>query len=235
MNQDAFRIIARVHTDFPSKFGIPRQSGMISELKGRIIFEPEFRNADAVRGLEAFTHVWIIWEFSEAKRHEWSPTVRPPKLGGNIRKGVFATRSPFRPNPVGLSAVKLEKVEIDKESGPVLYVSGVDMMNGTPVYDIKPYIPYTDSYPEAGSGFVDDTDRNELEVCFPDNLLQIIPDAKQQTVVRLLSLDPRPSYHDDAERIYGLEFSGFDVLFRVRDNVLTVCQVSKMTEKGHQP
>ena len=171
--QQKLKIIARIQTDFPAKFGIPRQSGMVEELKGKIVFDPEYRNPEAVRGLEGFSHIWLIWEFSEAKRDEWSPTVRPPRLGGNVRKGVFATRSPFRPNPIGLSAVKLCKVEIDAIMGPVLHVSGADLMDGTPIYDIKPYIPFADSYPYASSGFINEVDRNNLKIIFPDELLTV--------------------------------------------------------------
>ena len=187
-------VIARIRTDFPTKFGIPRQSGLVKELQGTIIFEPEYRNPEAVRGLEDFSHVWLIWEFSESKRDGWSPTVRPPKLGGNIRKGVFATRSPFRPNPIGLSAVKLEKVDIHPELGPVLHVSGADLMDGTPIYDIKPYIPYADCIPDAKGGFTRETDNSLLEVIFPENLLEIIPFEKQKAVMQILAFDPRPSY-----------------------------------------
>lgn len=220
-------VIARIRTDFPTKFGIPRQSGLVKELQGTIIFEPEYRNPEAVRGLEDFSHVWLIWEFSESKRDGWSPTVRPPKLGGNIRKGVFATRSPFRPNPIGLSAVKLEKVEIHPELGPVLHVSGADLMDGTPIYDIKPYIPYADCIPDAKGGFTRETDNSLLEVIFPENLLEIIPFEKQKAVMQILAFDPRPSYQEDDERIYGVEFAGFDVRFRVKGRVINVVEVVK--------
>lgn len=220
-------VIARIRTDFPTKFGIPRQSGLVKELQGRIVFEPEYRNPEAVRGLEDFSHVWLIWEFSESKRDGWSPTVRPPKLGGNIRKGVFATRSPFRPNPIGLSAVKLEKVDIHPELGPVLHVSGADLMDGTPIYDIKPYIPYADCIPDAKGGFTRETDNSLLEVIFPENLLEIIPFEKQKAVMQILAFDPRPSYQEDDERIYGVEFAGFDIRFRVKGRVINVVEVVK--------
>lgn len=220
-------VIARIRTDFPTKFGIPRQSGLVKELQGTIIFEPEYRNPEAVRGLEDFSHVWLIWEFSESKRDGWSPTVRPPKLGGNIRKGVFATRSPFRPNPIGLSAVKLEKVDIHPELGPVLHVSGADLMDGTPIYDIKPYIPYADCIPDAKGGFTRETDNSLLEVIFPENLLEIIPFEKQKAVMQILAFDPRPSYQEDDERIYGVEFAGFDIRFRVKGRVINVVEVVK--------
>ena len=167
------KVIARIHTDFPTKFGIPRQSGIIASLQGRIVFEPEYRNPEAVRGLEAFSHIWLLWEFSECLRDSWSPTVRPPRLGGNVRKGVFATRSPFRPNPIGLSSVRLEKVDIDPTLGPVLYVSGADLMDGTPIYDIKPYIAYTDSHPDAVSGFASTPAEYLLEVDIPEHLLRL--------------------------------------------------------------
>ena len=221
------KIIARIHTDFPDKFGIPRQSGMVEELKGQIVFEPEYRNPDAVRGLEDFSHIWLIWEFSEAIREDWSPTVRPPRLGGNTRKGVFATRSPFRPNPIGLSSVKLDMISFNDENGPVLHVSGADLMDGTPVYDVKPYIPFTDSHPEAIGGFADEHVNDRLQVRFPNHFLKIIPSNKQNALLEVLSLDPRPSYQDDGERSYGLEFAGFDVQFQVQDDVLTVCEVLK--------
>ena len=217
--------IARIHTDFPTKFGIPRQSGLVEELQGRIVFEPEYRNPEAVRGLEDFSHIWLIWEFSEAKRDGWSPTVRPPRLGGNIRKGVFATRSPFRPNPIGLSVVKLKRVEIHKELGPILHVSGADLMDGTPIFDIKPYIPYADSIPDAKGGFTDDVENSLLEVNFPAELLYFIPKEKQKALLQVLALDPRPSYQDDEERIYGLEFAGLDVRFRAKGRVINVVEV----------
>ncbi len=219
------RIIARIHTDFPTKFGVPRQSGLIATLKGRIIFEPEYRSADAVRGLDAFSHIWLIWEFSASIRSEWSHTVRPPVLGGNTRMGVFATRSPFRPNPIGLSAVRLDKVELDPVLGPVLHVAGVDLMNDTPIYDIKPYISYADAYPEASGGFTENATRQKLAVCCPDELLQRIAEEKREALLQVLSLDPRPSYQHSSERIYGVEFAGFDVRFRVNGELLEVCEV----------
>ena len=220
-------VVARIRTDFPTKFGIPRQSGLVKELQGRIVFEPEYRNPEAVRGLEDFSHVWLIWEFSESKRDGWSPTVRPPKLGGNIRKGVFATRSPFRPNPIGLSAVKLERVEFHKKFGPVLHVSGADLMDGTPIYDIKPYIPFADCIPDGKGGFTEETDNILLEVYFPEELLNFITNEKQKALLQVLALDPRPSYQEDEERIYGLEFAGFDIRFRVKGRVINVVEVVK--------
>ncbi len=217
--------IAHIHTDFPTKFGIPRQSGLVEELQGRIVFEPEYRNPEAVRGLEDFSHIWLIWEFSEAKRQGWSPTVRPPRLGGNVRKGVFATRSPFRPNSIGLSVVKLERVEMHKELGPILHVSGADLMDGTPIFDIKPYIPYADSIPDAKGGFTEEVENSLLEVNFPAELLDIIPKEKQKALLQVLALDPRPSYQEDEERIYGLEFAGWDVRFQVKGRVINVVEV----------
>ncbi len=227
--------IARIYTDFPTKFGIPRQSDMVESLKGTIVFEPEYRNAEALRGIEDFSHIWLIWEFSEVIRDGWSPTVRPPRLGGNTRMGVFATRSPFRPNPIGLSVVKLDKVDLHTEQGPVLHVSGVDMMNGTPVFDIKPYIPYTDSHPDAVGGFTDTLKEKRLNVIFPENLQYRFPAEKRQTIIELLSLDPRPSYQNDAARVYGFSFAGFDIRFSVSGNVLTVKDVIPLNMTGKLP
>ena len=220
------KTIARIHTDFPTKFGIPRQSGIIDSLQGRIVFEPEYRNAEAVRGLEEFSHIWILWAFSEAVRDEWSPTVRPPRLGGNVRKGVFATRSPFRPNPIGLSSVKLESVEIDPKLGPVLHVSGADLMDGTPIYDIKPYIAYTDSHPDAVSGFASKPAEYLLEVVFPEALLQKVPECQRESLIAVLQHDPRPQYHDDPKRVYGMAFGGMEVKFKVEEGLLTVVGIS---------
>jgi tRNA-Thr(GGU) m(6)t(6)A37 methyltransferase TsaA len=222
----AMKTIARIHTDFPTKFGIPRQSGIIDSLQGRIVFEPEYRNAEAVRGLEEFSHIWILWEFSEAVRDEWSPTVRPPRLGGNVRKGVFATRSPFRPNPIGLSSVKLESVEIDPKLGPVLHVSGADLMDGTPIYDIKPYIAYTDSHPDAVSGFASKPAEYLLKVVFPEALLQKVPECQRESLIAVLQHDPRPQYHDDPKRVYGMAFGGMEVKFKVEEGLLTVVGIS---------
>ena len=222
------KTIARIHTDFPTKFGIPRQSGIIASLQGRIVFEPEYRNAEAVRGLEEFSHIWLIWEFSEAVREDWSPTVRPPRLGGNVRKGVFATRSPFRPNPIGLSSVKLERIEIDPKLGPVLHVAGADLMDGTPIYDIKPYIAYTDSHPEAVSGFASKPAEYLLNVDLPEALLQIIPEAQRESLIEVLAHDPRPQYHDDPERVYGMEFGGMEVKFQVEEMRLKVVEIKKV-------
>ena len=222
------KVIARIHTDFPTKFGIPRQSGIITSLQGRIVFEQEYRNAEAVRGLEEFSHIWLIWEFSEAVREDWSPTVRPPRLGGNVRKGVFATRSPFRPNPIGLSSVKLESIETDTKLGPVLYVTGADLMDGTPIYDIKPYIAYTDSHPDAISGFASKPAEYLLKVDFPEALLQIIPEAQRESLMDVLAHDPRPQYHNDPKRVYGMEFGGMEVKFQVDEMRLKVVETKKL-------
>ena len=219
------KVIARIHTDFPTKFGIPRQSGIIEALQGCIVFEPEYRNAEAVRGLEDFSHIWILWEFSEAVRDDWSPTVRPPRLGGNVRKGVFATRSPFRPNPIGLSSVRLEKVVFDTKLGPILYVSGADLMDGTPIYDIKPYIAYTDSHPDAVSGFASTPAEFLLDVVFPEQLLQKVEPSKREGLKAVLAHDPRPQYQNDPERVYGMEFSDMEVKFKVEGIQLKVLEV----------
>lgn len=219
------KVIARIHTDFPTKFGIPRQSGIIASLQGRIVFEPEYRNPEAVRGLEDFSYIWLLWEFSKAVRDTWSPTVRPPRLGGNVRKGVFATRSPFRPNPIGLSSVRLEKVDLDPKLGPVLYVSGVDLMDGTPIYDIKPYIVYTDSHPDAVSGFASTPAEFLLEVDFPEAMLQKVPKYQRQSLIDVLAHDPRPQYQNDPERIYGMAFGGMEVKFKVEGIQLTVLSI----------
>lgn len=216
------KTIAHIHTNFPAKFGIPRQSGIIASLQGTIVFEPEYRNPEAVRGLETFSHLWLLWEFSEAKRDSWSPTVRPPRLGGNTRMGVFATRSPFRPNPIGLSSVRLERIEMVPDLGPVLHVSGIDMMDGTPIYDIKPYIAYTDSHPEAISGFASKPVEYLLEVDFPSDLLEKVPETQRESLIAVLAHDPRPQYQDDPERVYGMAFANMEIKFKVRDLRLNV-------------
>jgi tRNA-Thr(GGU) m(6)t(6)A37 methyltransferase TsaA len=221
----SMKIIARIHTDFPTKFGVPRQSGLVNALKSTIVFEPEYRNPDAVRGLEEFSHIWLIWEFSEAVRDTWSPTVRPPRLGGNTRMGVFATRSPFRPNPIGLSNVKLEGIEMHPDLGPVLHVLGADLIHKTPIYDIKPYLPYTDSHPDAKGGFADQMKDYSLKVEFPEQWLSLIPEHLREALLGVLAQDPRPSYQNDPKRIYGFEFGGFDVRFTVQGTLLSVCEV----------
>ena len=220
-------IIARMRSDFSTKFGIPRQSGLVEELRSTIVFEPEYRNADALRGIEDFSHLWIIWQFSEAVRTEWSPTVRPPRLGGNTRMGVFATRSPFRPNNLGLSCVRLIGVEHTADNGTVLHVAGADLMDGTPIFDIKPYIPYADAHPDASGGFTDTAGDFILEVDFPAPLLEKLPKSKQDAAIAVLSHDPRPSYQRKPGRVYGLTFAGFDIRFTVEDNTLTVVEVNK--------
>ena len=219
------KIIARIHTDLPAKFGLPRQSGLVDELEGLIVFEPEYRDPEALRGIEGFSHLWLIWEFSEAKRESWSPTVRPPRLGGNKRMGVFATRSPFRPNPVGLSCVKLIAVEKTENCGTVLRVGGVDIMDGTPVYDIKPYLPLADCKPDASGGFAAENQNYCVRVVFPDDLLEIIPENKRKALIAILEQDPRPAYQQDAERVYGFGYAGFEIKFKVSDATLTVTAV----------
>ena len=221
------KVIARIRSDFPEKFGIPRQSGLVPETLSRIIFEEEYRNAEALRGIEGFDYLWLIWEFSGNLRDTWSPTVRPPRLGGNARLGVFATRSPFRPNPIGLSSVRLERVENDPENGLTLVVSGADLMDGTPIYDIKPYVPYTDAHPDAAGGFASEPDRT-LEVVFPKEYLQQIPEKKRSALLQVLAQDPRPSYRADGDRVYGLFFAGFNIRFRVAQKIVTVCGVEKI-------
>ena len=223
----SIQTIARMHSDFSTKFGIPRQSGLVEELQSTIVFEPEFRNNDALRGIEDYSHLWLIWQFSEAVRAGWSPTVRPPRLGGNVRMGVFATRSPFRPNNLALSCVKLLGVEQTAEFGTVLHVGGADLMDGTPIFDIKPYIPYADCHTEATGGFTTQADEYLLDVSFPAELLERLPKEKQAAVIGVLSHDPRPSYQKDADRIYGLSFAGCDIRFRVEEKMLTVVDVLK--------
>lgn len=216
------KIIGYIHTDFPTKFGIPRQSGLVDSLKATITFEPEYRNPEAFRGLEQFSHIWLLWKFSKSEKKNWSATVKPPRLGGKKRMGVFATRSPYRPNDIGLSCVRLEKVEFDEKKGPVLHVAGADLMDGTPIYDIKPYIAYTDSHPEALEGFAGNVKANQLEVIFPEELLNRYPEDKRSAVIGILQQDPRPAYDTDETRVYGVEFAGYDIHFTVTGNVLEV-------------
>ena len=225
MEEVKIQMIARMHSDFATKFGIPRQSGLVEELRSTIVFEPEYRNADALRGMEGFSHLWLIWQFSEAVRSDWSPTVRPPRLGGNVRMGVFATRSPFRPNHLGLSCVRFLGLEETKEFGTVIHVGGADLMDGTPIFDIKPYVPYADCKPEALNGFTGGTEGTLLEVEFPAPLLDILPQNKQQAAIGILAHDPRPSYQKDGDRVYGVSFAGFDIRFSVKDGLLTVVDV----------
>ena len=221
------QVIARMHSDFATKFGIPRQSGLVEQLRSTIVFEPEFRNADALRGIEEFSHLWIIWQFSEAVRTGWSPTVRPPRLGGTVRMGVVATRSPYRPNNLGLSSVKLLGVEETAEFGTVLHVGGADLMDGTPIFDIKPYIPYGDCHPDASGGFTDKAGEFLLQVDFPQQWLEVLPEDKQDAAIGVLSHDPRPSYQKDPDRIYGLTFAGYDIRFQVKEDHLTVIEVKE--------
>ena len=220
-----FKVIGSVKSDFPEKFGIPRQSGLVEELKSRIVFEPEYRVQEAFRGLEGYSRIWILWQFSEAVRDKWSPTVRPPKLGGNRRVGVFASRSPFRPNPIGLSAVRLDRVELDTPEGPVLHVSGADIMDGTPVLDIKPYLPYVDAYPDERGGFAFQQKGGVLQVDFPAGLIAKIPDGKREALMAVLAQDPRPAYQEDPERVYNMSFGGVEVSFTVDGNKLSVVDV----------
>ncbi len=222
--------IARIQTEFPEKFGVPRQSGLAKGLRGRIIFEPQYRNPDALRGLEGFSHIWLIWEFSANRTtREWQPTVRPPRLGGNIHLGVFATRSPFRPNPLGLSCVEIDSIDLFTEDGPVITVKGADLMDGTPIYDLKPYIRYADSRQQAVCGYVDSLEERSLKVVFPSELSEKIEDTSViPSLVETLRLDPRPSYHDDPERVYGLSFAGLNVKFQVNGAVLTVVDVQPL-------
>lgn len=222
----AIRPIARMESDLPEKFGVPRQAGIVEALEGRIVFEPEFRNPDALRGIEGFSHLWLIWQFSKALREDFSPTVRPPRLGGNERMGVFATRSPFRPNSLGLSCVRLLRVERDAERGPVLIVGGADLLDGTPIFDIKPYLPYADCRPEALSGFAPDPGAT-LRVEFPPGTEERLPPAKRAALRGVLANDPRPRYQDDPERVYGLDFAGRNVKFRVEGDTLTVIAVEE--------
>ena len=227
MEESIIKPIATMRSDFQTKFGIPRQSGLVDELISTIVFEPEYRNPDMLRGLDGYSHLWLIWQFSANKDQSWSPTVRPPRLGGNTRVGVFATRSPFRPNSLGLSCVKILRIEQTHDHGTVIHVGGADLMNGTPIFDIKPYVPYADCKENAKGGFTDTAGQFILEVNFPDRLLKMLPEGKQAAAISVLRHDPRPSYHDDAERIYGLSFAGFNIRFQVFDEKLTVVDVTK--------
>ena len=224
MEITSMRIIARIHSDFSSKFGIPRQSGLVDSLRATIVFEPEFRSPESLRGIEGYSHLWLIWQFSECVSEEgsWSPTVRPPRLGGNKRVGVFATRAPYRPNPIGLSSVKLEEVRLHTPDGPVLVVSGADLMDGTPIYDIKPYLAYVDSHPDARDGFALAQKEGVLTVNCPASLLACLPESKRRSLLDVLAQDPRPQYQNDPDRIYQFEFAGVHVEFSVSDDVLTV-------------
>lgn len=225
------KIIARIHSDFPEKFGIPRQSGLVPQTRARIVFEKEYRNESALRGIEGFSHLWLIWSFSRAEREGWSPTVRPPRLGGNTRMGVFATRSPFRPNAIGLSCVTLEGVEMHTPEGPVLIVGGADLLDGTPIYDIKPYLPFADCHPEATGGFAAESEDYALHVVFPPELEARIDPGKREALRGVLAGDPRPSYQSDSSRVYGVAFAGHNVKFTVDGDTLTVCGVEKYPEE----
>jgi len=222
------RVIARMHNDFPTKFGLPRQSGLVAGIRGRIVFEPQFRQPEALRGLEGFSHIWLIWGFSQARRESWSATVRPPRLGGNERVGVFATRSPFRANALGLSCVKLEGIEQEGSLGLVLHVSGADLMDGTPIYDIKPYLPYADSIPAARDGFVGERERAQLKVEISQALLEMILPDKREGLIGALENDPRPAYLDEPLRAYGFYYAGFDVRFSVVEGTLTVVEIARV-------
>ena len=226
METHAVKVIARIHSDFPEKFGIPRQSGLVPELRAKVVFEPEFCSADALRGIEGFSHLWLIWQFSAAVRDTWSPTVRPPRLGGNERVGVFATRSPFRPNAIGLSCVKFEGVRHEDGLGDVLIVSGADLMDGTPIYDVKPYLPYADAHPEALGGFAP-SPKETIAVDCPPELLAKLPEGRREALLGVLAQDPRPQYQHDPERVYGMSFGGWDVKFRVRGETLEVLSLAE--------
>lgn len=223
-------VIAKIYTQFPDKFGIPRQSGLVPSLRGEIVFEPEFRTMDAVRGLEEFSHIWLLWEFSKAKRETTALTVTPPRLGGKVRKGVFATRAPYRPNPIGLSSVKLEDIYYDEEKGPVLVVSGADLLDGTPIYDIKPYLPYTDSHPQASGSFGEAHREDRISVIFPEELLEKLPEDLRESVQEVLQQDPRAAYNKKPDYVYGMRFAEYDIRFTVEDNVLIVKDVIKLSD-----
>jgi tRNA-Thr(GGU) m(6)t(6)A37 methyltransferase TsaA len=225
------QVIARIHTDFATKFGVPRQSGLVDALEATIVFEPPYRNADALRGLEGFSHLWLVWVFDQAIRKEWSPTVRPPRLGGNARMGVFATRSPFRPNPIALSAVKLDHVELTADLGPVIHIRGADLMDGTPILDIKPYIPYADCHPDALGGFAAAPAGETLDVTIPEHLLERLPEDRREALRGVLAQDPRPHYQNDPERVYGFGFAGMEVKFSVNDTCLTVVDICPQTKE----
>ncbi|MCM1102157.1 MAG: tRNA (N6-threonylcarbamoyladenosine(37)-N6)-methyltransferase TrmO [Clostridium sp.] len=219
------RVIARIHTEFPAKFGIPRQSGLVEELRGEIVLEPEYRRPEALYGIEEFSHLWLLWDFSEARRENWSATVAPPRLGGREKRGVFATRSPFRPNSIGLSCVRLQEVCWEGEDCPKLIVAGADLMDGTPIYDIKPYLPYADAHPEASGGFGQAHSGDGIEVEFPEELLHRLPEEKRRAALQVLQQDPRAAYHKKPDYVYGMEFAGFDIRFTVENDVLLVRDV----------
>ena len=227
-------VVAKIHTEFPDKFGIPRQSGLVPSLRGEIVFEPEFRSVDAIRGLEEFSHIWLLFGFSEAKKEGYALTVTPPRLGGKVRKGVFATRAPFRPNKIGLSSVKLEEIYFDEKRGPILVVSGADLLDGTPIYDIKPYLAYTDAHPEAKGSFAEEHKSEHIEVVFPENLQQVLPEELRETVKDVLAQDPRAAYNKKPDYLYGMSFGGYDIRFIVTENTLDVKEVVKLSDKAYQ-
>ena len=234
MHKDSFVMepVAYIHSDFSEKFGIPRQSGLVEEVSAKIVFQSEYRSPEALRGIEDFDYLWLLWKFSANRHDDWHPTVRPPRLGGNTRIGVFATRSPFRPNPLGLSCVKLLGVDWDSADGPALLVAGADLLDGTPIYDIKPYLPHVESHPDARGGFTAENTDYELKVNFPVHLLEQIPEEKRQALLGVLAQDPRPAYQKDPKRVYGLSFAGYDVHFSVEEGTLTVCDINKMKQEG---
>lgn len=218
-------VIARIHNDFSTKFGLPRQSGLVPQVRSVLVFEPEYRVAEALRGIEGYSHLWLLWEFHQAKRAQWSPTVRPPRLGGNTRMGVFATRSPFRPNPIGLSCVRLEGLQKTENQGTVLLLSGADLMDGTPIYDIKPYLPYADCHPEAIGGFAEEVMAHRLQVVFPERWRALVPQDRLDALMGVLAQDPRPGYQQDPQRVYGFSYAGLEIRFTVDGEKLTVCEV----------
>lgn len=227
-------IIGHIYTDFPTKFGLPRQSGLVEELVGRIELEPEYRRVEVVRGMEEFSHLWLLWEFSESKRDHWAATVKPPRLGGKKRMGVFATRSPFRPNPIGLSCVRLLRIDLESDGAPIIYVSGIDMMDGTPLYDIKPYLPYADAHPQASSGFAGEVSAHALQVEFPDELLEQLPEDERRAALAFLAQDPRPAYHNHPEQIYKIAFDRWDIHFTVYDDRAIVTAVIPLDGKDRK-
>ena len=232
-NESGLVFVAKIHTEFPDKFGIPRQSGLVSSLRGEIVFESEFRSMDAIRGLEEFSHIWLLWEFSEAKKEGNALTVTPPRLGGKERRGVFATRAPFRPNSIGLSSVKLEKIYMDEKRGPVLVVSGADMMDGTPIYDIKPYLPYTDAHPDARGGFGEEHKADGIMVVFPREQKLKLPEDIFNRVLDVLKQDPRAAYNKKPDYVYGMSFAGYDIRFTVEEDILYVKDVVQLSEKDY--
>lgn len=227
-------VVAKIHTEFTDKFGIPRQSGLVSSLRGEIVFEPEFRSMDAIRGLEEFSHIWLLWEFSKAKKEHYSLTVTPPRLGGKERKGVFATRAPFRPNSIGLSSVKLERIYLDETRGPIMEVSGADLLDGTPIYDIKPYLPYTDSHPDAQGSFAEEHKEDQIPVVFPEELQEKLPEDIRERVKAVLAQDPRAAYNKKPDYVYGMSFAGYDIRFVVEEETLVVQEILRLEAKDYQ-